>query len=121
MIEGHKLTDGELAEIRNWSKSDALFGIDDLAEIQVAQLLDHIDGITAEHAAAMTRAREDADRVGAARVAFEEGQTERVIVLEKCIAAIMKVCERARGSQQIGQILVADMVEAAIQKANGPG
>ena len=51
----------------------------------MTSLFNHIDAIAqsaAEHEAAMTRAREDADRVGAARIEFEGEQQKRIEALE---------------------------------------
>lgn len=49
MSEPKKLTAEEIASIRMWNDADKQFGIEDLAEIHVAELLGHIDAIMVEH------------------------------------------------------------------------
>jgi hypothetical protein len=118
-VEPTKLTEQELDNIREWSAADTQFGIQELAEIHVAELLVHIDAINAEHAAAMTRAREDADRVGAARMEFEDGQQKRIEALEtglrNLIAAMETIVEDAHNDHHLATNWATDRIEKALK------
>lgn len=78
MNQPKKLSEQELASIRKtltYASWEAIFA--DKHNLEA-----HIDAITAEHKAeleaAAAQAREDADRVGAARIAFEDEQQKRI-------------------------------------------
>lgn len=102
MSEPKKLTEEELDTIRAWHRADVTFDIDELSALHVGELLNHIDAITAEHDAEMTRAREDADRVGAARVEFEDQQQKRIEALEQMVSDL-KAEMRFDGEQDTGR------------------
>ena len=105
MSEPKKLSAAFLAAIRNTGPTE-----------EEAALLDHIDAITAEHEAAMTRAREDADRVGEARIAFEDQQQKRIEALRKTLQMIAggEFFEEENASVALNALM-------RDEKANGPG
>lgn len=70
MSEAKKLSEQQLELIRVRYSGDGS---------PLGMLIDHIDAIIAEHEAAMTRAREDADRVGKARIRFEDLQALKLV------------------------------------------
>lgn len=81
MTEPKKLSEQELAAIWQWSEADALFGIDDLAEIHVRQLRGHIAALEADIAALAG----DSIRQGEATGKFIEAQSARIQELEDAI------------------------------------
>lgn len=81
-----ELSEQELAAIR--IEHEELFPHEDeavsrrMAIRAVGRLLAHIDALEAEHAALMTRAMKDADRLGNACIEFTNQQTARIEALE---------------------------------------
>lgn len=114
MSEPKKLSDLELTAIRE-SADASHRTMHSLPEVDRERLLMHIDAIEAEHQAAMTRAREDADRVGAARIAFEDEQQKRIEALEDyslmCYATITEILgwkgmKSEAGDQVLSELLI---------------
>jgi hypothetical protein len=105
----------------HWSGYYDKYGRNDILDLLdvIATLKAKMTAMEAEYKAGMQRAIDDAFRQAEATQKFIDEQTQRVIVLEKCIAAVTRVCEKARNSGQIGQILVADQIEESLLKANG--
>lgn len=70
-VDGQKkLSEQELVDIRRWSEADEQFGIQELAELHVKELLGHIDALEAEHLRALQALRDDSVRQGDAVTAF---------------------------------------------------
>lgn len=114
MSEAKKLSEQQLELIRVRYSGDGS---------PLGMLIDHIDAITAEHEAAMTRAREDADRVGKARIEFEVGQQKQIEVLATALHDISEYCVTSLGGIEWDDTLrkIDEMVLQALEKANGPG
>lgn len=100
-----KLSDAFLFTLRNMGPTDT----------EVA-LMDHIQVIMSERTALMRRAREDADRVGAARIEFEDQQQKRIEALRKTLQVL---AEAAFFEED--KAIARDALEADDQNANGPG
>ena len=81
----------------------------------------HIKVLKAEHEAAMTRAREDADRVGAARMTFEERQTRRIGALETLLSQTIEPLSNAGLDETDPYGLIMQIKLTLDGKANGPG
>lgn len=123
MSEAKKLTDHEFMNIRESDAASYLVP-NSLAVLDRHALLGHIDAITAEHEAAMTRAREDADRVGAARMAFEDQQQKRIEALETELNQLRAVAQEAvdwHTRQRDYHVTIMKLRDALDRDANGPG
>lgn len=100
MDDKKKLSEQELAAIRERPTTPGYWAECQEADNAIFRLLDHIDVIEAEHAALITRAMADADRVGNAYIEFTNQQSAKIGALESIMVRVA-----ALGVMAVGESL----------------